>query len=240
VAAQSLSDDPAFAAFHQATEAFQRQEYQQAERLARQAVAHYPQHLLAHYLLGQVAMVEARWDEAAQAFTTVVGLYPGCFVGHRDLGIAREQARRREEAITAYQQALTISPDNEDVQARLAFLYTQAGRQDDALALLKQLTERGTAMPEVWAVLGRLLYDTQEFTASEKALRRATELRDDGTLWFNLGAVRIRLDDPRGALAAFEQAARHAEMQEQARQEIARLRQQGKSVAPLPGRSTPR
>jgi tetratricopeptide (TPR) repeat protein len=232
VVAQSLGDDPAFAASRQATEAFNRQEYRQAESLAREAVAHYPQHLLAHYLLGQIAMAETRWDEAIQAFSTVVSLYPRCFVGQRDLGIALEQAKRLDEAVTAYQTALTILPENDNVQARLAFLHVQAGRQDAALALLKPLAEKGTQVPEVWGVLGRLLYDAKDFPASEKALSRATDLRDDGRLWFNLGAVRLHLDDWKGALPAFERAARHPEMQEQARREIDRIRQRHKDVEP--------
>jgi tetratricopeptide (TPR) repeat protein len=237
--AQTLGDDPAFAAFRQAADAFARQDYRQAERLAREAIAPYPQHLFAHYLLGQIAMTEARWDEAVQAFSTVVNLYPGCFVGQRDLGIALEQAHRLDEAVTAYQTALTVLPENEDVQTRLAFLHVQAGRQDTALPLLKRLTERGTTMPEVWAVLGRLLYDAKDFPASEKALRRAADLRDDGKVWFNLGAVRLYLDDTPGALAAFERAAQHAEVQEQARSEIDKLRQPGKTTAPAPGRPGP-
>lgn len=239
VAAQSLGDDPAFAASRQATEAFNRQEYRQAESLAREAIAHYPQHLLAHYLLGQVAMAEAKWNEAIQAFSTVVSLYPRCFVGQRDLGIALEQAKRLDEAVTAYQAALTILPENADVQARLAFLHLQAGRQDAALALLKPLAESGTKVPDVWAVLGRLWYDAKNFPESEKALSRAADLRDDGRIWFNLGAVRLHLDDSQGALAAFERAARHAEMQEQARREIDKLRQSGKVPPPTPSRTGP-
>jgi tetratricopeptide (TPR) repeat protein len=239
VAAQSLGDDPAFAASRQATEAFNRQEYRQAESFAREAIAHYPQHLLAHYLLGQVAMAETRWDEAIQAFSTVVSLYPKCFVGQRDLGIALEQVKRLDEAATAYQTALTIRPENDNVQARLAFLHVQAGRQDAALSLLKPLADRGTTMPEVWAVLGRLLYDTKDFPASEKALSRATDLRDDGRNWFNLGAVRLHLDDSQGALAAFERAARHPETQEQARREIAKIRQHRQDTEPAQRRTRP-
>jgi Flp pilus assembly protein TadD len=163
--------------------------------LAREAITHYPQHLLAHYLLGQIALAEARWDDAVQAFSTVVSLYPRCFVGQRDLGIALEQAQRLDEATTAYQTALSIVPEHNDVQARLAFMHVRVGRQDAALSLLKPLADRDTAVPEVWAVLGRLLYDSKDFVASEKALRRATDLRDDGRLWFNLGAVRLHLND---------------------------------------------
>jgi tetratricopeptide (TPR) repeat protein len=197
-AAQSLMDDPAFAAFRQATEAFNRQEYQHTVQFARQALTYYPQHLMAYYLLGQVALLEMRWDEAVQAFSTVLSLYPRCFVAHRDLGIALEHAKRLEEAATAYQTALTILPENSDVQARLAFLYVQVGRQDAALSLLKGLADSGTTMPEVWAVLGRLLYDAKDFTGSEKTLLQAVTLRDDGKLWFNLGAVRLHLEDWQG------------------------------------------
>jgi Flp pilus assembly protein TadD len=232
-------DDPAFAALQQATEAFNRQAYQQAEQLAQEAVRHYPQYLMAHYLLGQVALAEKRWDEAAQAFSTVVTLYPKCFAGQRDLGIALEQAGRSEEAATAYQTALTILPGNDDVQARLAFLHVQAGRQDAALSLLRPLAESGTTMPEVWAVLGRLLYDSKDFAASAKALQQAATLRDDGKLWFNLGAVRLHLEDWQGARRAFEHAARHAETQAQAQRELDNLQQRDKGLAPPQNRTSP-
>jgi Flp pilus assembly protein TadD len=232
-------DDPAFVAFQQATEAFNRQAYEQAERFAREAVTHYPQYLMAHYLLGQVALAEMRWQEAVQAFSTVVNLYPRCFAGQRDLGIALEQAQRSEEAAAAYQTALTILPGNGDVQARLAFLHVQAGRQEAALSLLRPLAESGSTMPEVWAVLGRLLYDTKDFAGSEKALQRAAELRDDGKLWFNLGAVRLHLEDWQGARRAFEHAARHVETQEQAKRELDNLQQRDKGLTPPQSRTSP-
>jgi Flp pilus assembly protein TadD len=239
IAAQSLGDDPAFVASVQATEAFNRQEYRQAELFAREAITHYPQHLMAYYLLGQIAMAEARWDEAVQALSTVVSLYPTCFVGYRDLGIALEQAQHLDEAATAYQTARTLRPENEAVQARLAFLQMQTGRQDTALTLLKSLAEQGTTLPEVWAVLGRLLYDAKDFPASENALRRAAGLRDDGRIWFNLGAVRLYLKDYQGALAAFEQAARHPDFKEQARSEVEKIRQRRKDTEPVQSRPGP-
>jgi len=184
-------------------------------------------------------MAETRWDEAIQAFSTLVSLYPKCFVGQRDLGIALEQVKHLDEAATAYQTALTIRPENDNVQARLAFLHVQAGRQDAALSLLRPLADRATTMPEVWAVLGRLLYDTKDFPASEKALSRATDLRDDGRNWFNLGAVRLHLDDSQGAFVAFERAARHPETQEQARREIDKICQHRQDTEPAQRRTRP-
>ena len=56
--AERLWDDPAFALYQEAAEAMDRRDYARAAALARSAVAHYPDFVLAHYLLGQVALAD--------------------------------------------------------------------------------------------------------------------------------------------------------------------------------------
>jgi cytochrome c-type biogenesis protein CcmH/NrfG len=80
-------------------------------------------------------------------------------------------------------------------------------------------------MPEVWSALGRLHYESGELADSEKAYAKAVALKDDGRGWFNLGAVRMRLQDTAGALQAFTPAAQHVETKEQAEAEMKRLRE---------------
>lgn len=222
--AQTLWDDPAFALYRQGVEAFNRKEYDRAESLAREAIAHYPAHLLAHYVLGQVALAQSKWDDAHRAFSKVVSFYPQSFAGYRELGVALAQLNRFDEAIAAYQSALRLRPAADEIQIRLAFLYLQARKPDLALPLLKGLTERGTKEPEVWYALGRLHYDRNELAQSEKAFSQAAALQDDGKTWFNLGVVRLRLNDQLGALKAFEQAARDPQLKAQAKTEIAKIR----------------
>lgn len=222
--AQSLGDDPAFALYRQAIDAFERKEYDRASAVAKEAISHYPDHLTAHYLLGQVALAHEKWEEAVTAFTRVVSLSPTSFAGHREMGIALAQLNRTDEAIHAFQAALRLRPESEDVLARLAFLYLQAGKKDQALPLLKGLADRGTKEPEAWYALGRLSYDRNDFAASEKAFSQAVALRDDGKTWFNLGVVRLRLQDPQGALQAFERAARNPELREEATRQINQIR----------------
>lgn len=224
VAAQSLWDDPAFALYRQGVEAFNRKEYDRAERLSRDAIAQYPAHLLAHYLLGQAALAQRKWADAQQAFSKVVSFYPRSFTGHRELGVALAQLNRIDEAIAVYQSALRLRPDVEEIQTRLAFLYLQGSKPDLALPMLKGLAEGGTKDPEVWYAMGRLCYDRNELAESEKAFSQAAALQDDGKTWFNLGVVRLRLNDQPGALKAFEQAARDPQLKEQATAEIAKIR----------------
>ena len=223
--AQSLWDDPAFALYRQAVEAMDGKDYARASDLAGQAIAAYPDHLLAHYLRGQAALAASRWEDAAQALGKVIALYPGSFAAYRDLGTAYQQLGRVPDAARAYEGALAIRPDDEDTQIRLAFTYLNAGDTDRAMPHLQRLAERDSKAPEVWTALARAAYGKGDLAASEASFTRAVALKDDGRNWFNLAVVRMRRDDFPGALQAFERSAAHAETQEQAKGEIAKLRE---------------
>jgi tetratricopeptide (TPR) repeat protein len=222
--AQGLWDDAAFALYRQAVEAMNKKDYEAADRLVAEAIQQYPNHVLAHYLRGQAALAQSRWDGAAAAFTRVTELYPGSFAGYKSLGIALEELGKTEDATRAYETALKLTPADDELRARLAFMLQKSGRQSQALALLRELADRDTRLPDVWIALGRNAYDKGDLAATEKAFVRAAALRDDGPTWFNLAVVRLRLDDRTGALQAFERAATHAATREQATKEIDRLK----------------
>jgi TolA-binding protein len=89
---QRLWDDPAFVLYREAVEAMDRRDHGRAAALARSAIGHYPDFVLAHFLLGQATLAQGRWSEAAAAFRTVVDLYPGSLAGRRALQMATERA----------------------------------------------------------------------------------------------------------------------------------------------------
>jgi tetratricopeptide (TPR) repeat protein len=221
--AHGLWDDAAFALYRQAVEAMNKKDHDAADQLLAEAIKQYPGHVLAHYLRGQVALAQSRWDGAAAAFARVTELYPGSVAAHTSLGVAFEELGRTAEAVQAYERALTLAPTDDELRARLGFTLLRAGRQPQGIALLRELADRDTRLPDVWIALGRHAYGTGDLAATEKAFARATALRDDGPAWFNLAVVRLRLDDRRGALQAFERAAAHTATREQATAEIDRL-----------------
>ena len=202
--AQTVWDDPAFALYRQAVEAMDRKDYAQAADLAGQAATRLPSHVLAHYLSGQVSAAQGRWADAAAAFEKVVELYPGSFAGQRDLGTSYDHLGRADDAARAWNKALALR-DSDDVRASLASLLVQQARRS---------------------------YQTGDLKASEQAFVRAVALKDDGRAWFNLGVVRTRLNDSPGALDAFEHAAQHTDIREQAQKEIARIKSAPKSTTP--------
>ena len=223
-AAQSLWDDPAFALYRQAVDAMEAKDFPRASALADEAIKAYPDHVMAYYLRGQAALAERRWPDAATAFGRVVALYPGSFAGQRDLGTALQQAGRTDDAARAYQAALALRPDSEDIQLRLAFVFVNAKQTDKAKPLLQALADKGTKAYDVYTTLARIAYEKDDFAASEAAFVKALAVRDDGKTWFNLGVVRVRRNDMKGALDAFEHAAQHAETKEQAAKEIERVK----------------
>jgi tetratricopeptide (TPR) repeat protein len=223
--AQSLTDDPAFALYRQAAQAADAKDFERATQLAKEAIAQYPDHLLAWYLLGQAAMGRSAWSDAVDAFSNVTRRYPKSFAAHRDLGLALAHLGRKEEAKTELEAALALRPDNDDTRLRLAFMLYDQGQRDIALPMLETLARGENPTPEVWLLLARTYYERNDLPASEKAFAKAAALRDDGKIWFNLGIVRVRLRDFTGAQVAFKRAAEHPEVRQEANRELDKIRE---------------
>jgi Tfp pilus assembly protein PilF len=220
--AQSMWDDPAFVLYRQAAEAMERRSFADAEALAAKAIAQYPDHALAYYLRGQAA-AQSHWDDAATSLGKAVALYPGSVAARRDLGAVLERQDRFADAAQAYAAALDIR-DSDELRVRLAYALAEAGDEPRALGERHKLTDRDTALPEAWSLLARITYGDGDWAAAEKAYARAAALRDNGRTWFNLGVVRVRLNDLPGALQAFERAAKHPDVKTQADAEASRVR----------------
>jgi len=222
--AQTIWDDPAFTLYQKGVEAINKKDYEGADRLAGEAIQQYPTHVLAYYLRGQAAIAQSKWDAAVGALTKVAELYPGSFAGTRDLGLAYQQLGRIDDAARAYDAALKLRPDDDDLSVRLAFMLLKADQDDKAEPVLQKLADRDSKIPEVWTVLGRIAYERGEYATTEKDFVRALALRDDGRTWFNLGVIRFKQNNVKGALEAFDKASKHPETKDQAAKEIDKLR----------------
>lgn len=222
--AQTIWDDPAFALFREAMDAMNAKDFARAGELAGHAIAKLPNHPLAYYVRGQAAAAQSRWDDAAAAFGRTAELYPGSFAAQRDLGASLEHLGRFDDAAKAYEAALALRAE-EDLRARMAFMLVENGEAARGRAELEKLAARDSKVPAVWSTLGRLSYEAKDWAGAEKFYARSSALRDDGRSWFNLGVVRVRLQDFPGALQAFEHAAKHPDVKQQAETEAGRLRE---------------
>jgi tetratricopeptide (TPR) repeat protein/TolB-like protein len=110
-------------------------------------------------------------------------------------------------AIDAYKKAIELYPDHASARHNLALLYSQLGRDDDALPLYEELRRRGTAFPITYSNLASLYgalgqyekgYDVlQEYIRSNPRVAQG---------YIGLGDLLSAWGKPDEAIAAYDKA----------------------------------
>lgn len=121
----------------QADEAFREGRLDQAEALARQAVAKEPGLTHGHMILGVVAATREQWAPATQHFQTVIRHAPSDPHAYFYLGQARLYQKQWQQAVDLFTRASSLKfPDRDRLLVELAFAENQAGRPAVALKRL--------------------------------------------------------------------------------------------------------
>jgi Flp pilus assembly protein TadD len=82
-----------------------------------------------------------KFDEAIERLLAAIDMDPHHPIAHSWLGTVYLQKGRFDEAISALQKGRSLSDDSSYALAQLAHGYAVAGRENDARAVLAQLTE---------------------------------------------------------------------------------------------------
>lgn len=123
-------------------------------------------------------------------------------------GIVLYDAGKYAEAVTKYQEALAIDPGNAYAQSELALTYNSMGRQQEAIALCKQLLKHDHASESVYITYGNALDELHRAKEAEQLYQRGLkEHPNSHLLYFNLGIVQAKHQQAPAAIVSFEQAA---------------------------------
>ena len=101
-----------------------------------------------------------------------------------------EDREMAEASIGDYETLLELYPDridNDTIYYQLAKAYSLAGRQNQAIAVLEELTERypeSIYYLESQFRLGRMLYNVSDFEASENRFAQVVEFGPDGNQYY--------------------------------------------------------
>jgi serine/threonine protein kinase/tetratricopeptide (TPR) repeat protein len=117
-------------------------------------------------------------DVAADLLRRAQAVHPGDVWVNYDLGRELEQLNppQRDEAIRFYSVARALRPETAH---ELAHALEGRGRGGEAVAVLRDLTERRPGMGRHWLCLGRLLKERADRAGAEKALGKAVEAVHD-------------------------------------------------------------
>jgi TolB-like protein len=100
------------------------------------------------YFLNAYAMLHVgEFEQALAAAEEAVRRDPGSFMAHRALGLSHLGLERFEPAIKALEEAATLSNRHQWLLFELMGAYTQAGRREDALAIMDETMSQVNALP---------------------------------------------------------------------------------------------
>jgi Tfp pilus assembly protein PilF len=119
-----------------------------AQREAQNAAALVPEAPQPYYILGLIAKLQSKPDEALAAFQRVLKIDPNDVGTNINVGQLYSQQRKYPEAIAAFRLALAAEPYNATALYNLGQALMRAGQRDEgqkATERFRQLRERGSA-----------------------------------------------------------------------------------------------
>lgn len=121
----------------------------------------------------RAAAASARWDEAADAYSRAIELYPRDPVLRAEFGDVRRIQERFPEAIASYQEALRLSPHNLKAEMGLAAAYRAVRNLEEAQVVLERAICEYPSSPAPLALLGDIEIELQTYEAAIGHLRAA-------------------------------------------------------------------
>jgi tetratricopeptide (TPR) repeat protein len=104
-----------------------------------------PKNAGAHYILGELARRDEKWDEAISQFSEAAKLDPSFADAYLNLGASLISVKRYEEAISPLRVAERLQPGNPGVHYNLGVAFSRTGKKEEAdkeFAIHRQLTEK--------------------------------------------------------------------------------------------------
>jgi tetratricopeptide (TPR) repeat protein len=95
------------------------------------------------------------------------------------LGVTYDQAKDTANAVKAFRKALSLGPDNPDVERSLARDLTSAGQTDEALAAWQDIAAGDPTSTEAWGHIADIQEQKGNLPEALKAVQKARELSSD-------------------------------------------------------------
>jgi protein O-GlcNAc transferase len=179
----------------------------EAEAIAQQILAQQPDQLDAVRILGLIACMRGRIDDALALLGPLAARHPEVAELHCNYGTALALSGKTDEAIAAFRRAIAIGPANADMFFNLADALCRGRQWQEAIATF----ERASALrPHDAGSHGNYAMALTMVRRFSEAVQHAREILaispDQGEAFNTLGMALRGLGDFDGAMAAYERA----------------------------------
>jgi tetratricopeptide (TPR) repeat protein len=194
-----------------AVEHYRARQYRQAEAVCRQILQRKPDQPDALHMLGLLAGLARRPDDAIKLIGKAAALRPGDARFQNNLGNALCRLNRWEEGITAYRRALALQADQPDAHSNLAIALSEAGRADEAIQAANQAIALRPGDARAYYALAGALRHKGDLQGTINAYRQAVNANPQmAEAWNNLG---VSLKDARQHAQAVDACRKAIELQ---------------------------
>ncbi|RHY68008.1 hypothetical protein DYB30_009435 [Aphanomyces astaci] len=119
-------------------------------------------------------------------------------------GGALSQLGAHDAAAEILAQALALSPGNVDIMSSLASAYEASAQKDEALVLVRQITQVAPTHASSWFQLSALLVESNDVDGAVDALKRVIELEDTPAAYAALASCYGEQGNIDAAVSLFE------------------------------------
>jgi serine/threonine-protein kinase len=160
-----------------------------ARASCEQALKLRPRNIHAQAVLGNIARIEGRYDEAVSVLRTIVTQEPKNLEAWLHLARTYESKQALREAEAAYQKAVEIQPSYPGAHQHLGSFYYKQGRYDEAARSFKRASELAPDNYKALNNLSAVLVQQGHFAPAEVALRHSLEIRPNPIAYNNLASL---------------------------------------------------
>lgn len=144
-------------------------------------------------LLGSIAMSLGALGQAEQFLRQAIALGQNGLDVQRNLASTLNQQERLPEALDLFDRLRTAG-DDPSIDAIRALILDKLARNEEALAVLKQLVARHPDKPPFWISYGHSLRAAGQTEEAVAAYRRATEVDfESGEAWWGLANIKSKI-----------------------------------------------
>jgi tetratricopeptide (TPR) repeat protein len=211
------------------------------EKIAFIAFSHFeelePDSPKTHLLLGDIYRQRQQMEDAENEYKAAARLAPNNPAPLYGLASAYAQDSKPELALSTVEIALERSPDDPDINLLAGEILVEQQKWEQAEEYLKRSLSvshplKPQMLPHVHVLLGKVYAQTDRLQEAVREFRMGLSSDDDGTVYYQLARVYIRL----GNKEAAEDALAHSKDLEQKRREraVVALQDSGTAAADIP------
>ncbi len=165
-------------------EYFNKDEYHEAEKLAKYFLLKESENLFCLKILGIIYSKLGRLNKALHIHEKLILINKNDSESYNNLGICYKNLNRTEESLSAFERAINLNPNFSDAYYNLSNILEKKGLKNESLQANQKAVELGSNNPKVHSKFGIRLYNSGLLSEAVLSFQKCIELESNNAEYF--------------------------------------------------------